>query len=68
MSVELREGKWCGVLGIEKVGVESYWMVKTIANGLIVITGGNTVYDFLMVGKMYLTLILWKYILFFGYV
>jgi len=27
MSVELRERKWCGVLGIEKVGVEYCWMV-----------------------------------------
>jgi len=25
MSVELRERKWCGVLGIEKMGIESYW-------------------------------------------
>jgi len=34
MSVELRERKWCGVLGIEKVGVECCWMVLTIVNGL----------------------------------
>jgi len=34
MDVELRERKWCGVLGIEKVGVEGYWKKKTIANGL----------------------------------
>jgi len=24
MGVELREGKWCGVLGIKKVYVEGY--------------------------------------------
>jgi len=34
MGVELRERKWCGVLGIEKVGVEGYWKEKTIAYGL----------------------------------
>jgi len=28
MDVELRERKWCGVLGIEKVGVEGYWKKK----------------------------------------
>jgi len=33
MCVELREKKWCGVLGIEKVGVECSWMVLTIVNG-----------------------------------
>ena len=36
MGVELREGKWCGVLGIKKVYVEGYWMKKTIAYGLMV--------------------------------
>ena len=35
MSVELRERKWCGVLGIEKMGVECCWMLLTIVNGLI---------------------------------
>ena len=35
MGVELRERKWCRVLGIEKVGVEGYWKKKIIANGLI---------------------------------
>jgi len=34
MGIELREKKWCGVLGIEKVGVEGYWKFITIANGL----------------------------------
>jgi len=34
MSVELRERKWCGVLGIEKVNVEGCWMVFTIIHGL----------------------------------
>jgi len=34
MSVELREKKWYGVLGIEKVGVEGYWKKKTIALGV----------------------------------
>jgi len=34
MGVELRERKWCGVLGIEKVGVEGYWKEITIAYGL----------------------------------
>ena len=34
MSVELRERKWRGVLGIEKVGVKCCWMVLTIVNGL----------------------------------
>jgi len=35
MGVELRERKWYGVLGIEKVGVECCWMVLTIVNGLM---------------------------------
>ena len=30
----IRERKWCGVLGIEKVGVECCWMFFTIVNGL----------------------------------
>ena len=34
MSVELRERKWCGVLGIEKVGVECCWIYFTIVHGL----------------------------------
>jgi len=34
MGIELRERKWCGVLGIEKVGVEGYWNFITITNGL----------------------------------
>ena len=38
MDIELRERKWCGVLGIEKVGVEGYWKFFTIANGLRDIT------------------------------
>jgi len=28
MGVELRERKWCGMLGIEKVGIEGYWKKK----------------------------------------
>ena len=36
MGVELRERKWSGVLGIEKVGVECCWMVLTIVNSLII--------------------------------
>ena len=35
MGIELRERKWCGVLGIEKVGVEGYWKFVTIVHGLI---------------------------------
>lgn len=34
MCVELREIKWRGMLGIEKVGVEGCWMFLTIYNGL----------------------------------
>jgi len=34
MSVELRERKWCGVLGIEKVSVKGYWKEITNAHGL----------------------------------
>jgi hypothetical protein len=34
MGVELRERKWCGVLGIEKVGVEGYWIFFAIGHGL----------------------------------
>jgi len=34
MSVELRERKWCGVLGIEKVDVEDCWIYFTIVHGL----------------------------------
>jgi len=34
MGVELRERKWCGVLRIEKVGVEGYSKEKTITYGL----------------------------------
>jgi len=36
MSVELRERKWCGVLGIEKVGVEGCWIYFTIVHGLTI--------------------------------
>jgi len=35
MCVELRERKWCRVLGIKKVGVKGYWKKKTIVYGLI---------------------------------
>lgn len=35
MDVELRERKWCVVLGIEKVDVEGCWNFSTIVNGLI---------------------------------
>jgi hypothetical protein len=38
MGVELRERKWCGVLRIEKVGVEGCWMLFSIVHGLIVYT------------------------------
>jgi len=34
MSVELRERKWCGVLEIEKEGVECCWIYFTIGYGL----------------------------------
>jgi hypothetical protein len=34
MGVKLREIKWCGVLGIEKVGVEGYWKKFPIVHGL----------------------------------
>jgi len=34
MDVEFRERKWCGVLGIKKVGVEEYWKKETIGDGL----------------------------------
>ena len=34
MSVELRERKWCGVLGIEKVGVEGCLIFFPIVHGL----------------------------------
>jgi len=34
MNIELRERKWCGVLRIEKVGVEGYWKYFTIVYGL----------------------------------
>ena len=35
MSVELRERKWCGVLGIEKVGVERKNHYKWSKNGIL---------------------------------
>jgi len=35
MVVELRERKWCAVLGIEKVGVEGCLICFAIAYGLI---------------------------------
>jgi len=35
MSVELREKKWCGVLGIEKMDVKGCWICFTIVHGLI---------------------------------
>jgi len=31
----IRERKWCGVLGIEKVDVEWCWKKKTIGDGLM---------------------------------
>jgi len=34
MVVELRKRKWCGVLGIEKVGFEGCLIGFAIANGL----------------------------------
>jgi len=37
MSVELRERKWCRVLGIEKVCVEGCWIYFAIIHGLILI-------------------------------
>jgi len=45
MGVELRERKWCGVLGIEKVGVEGCWMVFTIGHGLRGMTEGRASYS-----------------------
>jgi len=36
MGVELRERKWYGVLGIEKVGVEGYWKKKPLHIVLLV--------------------------------
>jgi len=37
MSVELKEIKWCRMLGIEKMSIECCWMEKktSIVNGLI---------------------------------
>jgi len=34
MGVELRERKWCGVLGIEKMNVKDCWIIFTIVHGL----------------------------------
>ena len=34
MGVELRERKWCGVLGIEKVNVKGCWICFTIVHDL----------------------------------
>lgn len=45
MSVELRERKWCGVLEIEKVGVEGCWMGLTIVNGLTAVHQNMEIVD-----------------------
>jgi len=34
MSVKLKERKWCGVLEIEKIGVEDCWIKFIIVHGL----------------------------------